>query len=53
MLHLILVSLSFQQNIQLERLEDASRDFENSIAKNPDFPTSYIQKSYSGKFTIN
>jgi len=39
----------FQQNIQIDRLEDAMKDFENSISKNPDFPNSYIQKSYAGK----
>ncbi|XP_052818482.1 mitochondrial import receptor subunit TOM70-like [Mya arenaria] len=35
------------QNIQIDRLEDAIRDFGNSISKNPDFPNSYIQKSYA------
>ncbi|XP_052816681.1 mitochondrial import receptor subunit TOM70-like [Mya arenaria] len=35
------------QNIQIDRLEDAIRDFENSISKNPDFPNSYIQRSYA------
>jgi len=35
------------QNIQLDRLEDAIRDFENSILRNPDFPISHVQKSYA------
>ncbi|KAL5022635.1 hypothetical protein ScPMuIL_001790 [Solemya velum] len=34
-------------NIQLERLDDAIKDFDNSIAKCPSFAISHVQKSYA------
>ena len=45
--------LCFQQQLLMEKLEEAIADFQKSIILSPDFPTSYVQKAFAGTSSLS